>query len=97
MENNNSPNILNTSANLLGLCFVVLTSLKVLNLRQESLIDEFTTVAFVLFMASCLLSFLSMRKLSKYPALYETTAEYIFFGGLLVLFSATILIVFQKI
>ncbi len=91
-DSNNSPHILNTSANLLGLCFVVLTSLKFLKLEQQSLIDEFTTVAFLLFMGSCLFSFLSIRKLAKRSDFYESVAEYIFLGGLIVLFIATFII-----
>jgi hypothetical protein len=63
MENQNdkSPHILNASSNLLGLCFVVLTSLKLFKISQKTFIDELTSVAIVLFMASCILSFLSIR------------------------------------
>ena len=96
-DSNNSPHILNTSANLLGLCFVVLTSLKLLNLEKQSLMDEFTTAAFLLFMGSCLLSFLSIRKLTKRADFYEIVAEYIFLGVLIVLFMATLMILFQRI
>ena len=96
-NNHNSPHILNTSANLLGLCFVVITSLKILNLQKQSLIDEFAAIAFMLFMASSILSFLSIRKFSKRPLLYEMIAEYIFLGGLIVLFLAAFMIIFQTI
>jgi hypothetical protein len=34
-RNNKSPHILNASSNLLGICFVVLTSLKVLNISKN--------------------------------------------------------------
>ena len=63
MENNNdkSPHVLNASSNLLGLCFVVLTSLKLLNISGKPIIDELTTVAIFLFMSSCILSFLSIK------------------------------------
>jgi hypothetical protein len=63
MENQNdkSPHILNASSNLLGLCFVVLTSLKLFKISQKTFIDELTSIAIVLFMASCILSFLSIR------------------------------------
>ena len=62
-SNNDKPShILNTSSNLLGLCFIVLTSIKVLNLKDATIIDEIATLAIVMFMISCILSFLSMRK-----------------------------------
>ena len=65
-QNNNTPNqkaphILNASSNLLGICFVVLTSLKLLNIGKTTIIDEVATVDIVAFTTSCLLSFLSLR------------------------------------
>ena len=45
--NDKSPHILNASSNLLGLCFIVLTSLKVLNLTEATVIDELTAVAII--------------------------------------------------
>jgi len=52
-----SPHILNASSNLLGLCFVVLTSLKLFNVAHKTVIDDLTIAATILFMASCILSF----------------------------------------
>ena len=60
-DNEKSPHILNTSANLLGLCFIVLTTLKANNHTEGTIIDELTAVAIIMFMTSCILSFLSMR------------------------------------
>jgi hypothetical protein len=76
--NDKSPHILNTSANLLCLCFLVLTSIKVLNLQEASIIDEITTVALIFFMINCILSFLSMRSNKPKSKKYETIADYIF-------------------
>ena len=61
MRENRSRHILSTSANLLGLCFIVLTSIKVSKMQDVTLIDETTALAIILFMTSCILSFLSMR------------------------------------
>lgn len=96
MEPNKAPHILNTSATLFGLCYVVLTSLKALKVDRETLMDEFTTVSMFLFITSCLLSFLSIRGKRK-SAAYEWVAEYVFLGGLLALFITTIFIVFNVI
>ena len=94
--NNKSAHILNTSSNLLGICFIVLTSLQVLKLKQTSLIDEFTAVATVSFMLSSLLSFLSLRsKNDNLSEKYENFADFIFMTGLSVLFITTMVITFD--
>jgi hypothetical protein len=43
IPNKIAPHILNASSNLLGICFVVLTSLKVLNVAKNTIIDEVAT------------------------------------------------------
>jgi hypothetical protein len=93
--NNKSPHILNTSANLFGLCFAVFTYLKVLNLSASTLIDEFTAVAMLMFMVSCTTSFLSIRSKSKRSQVYEKIAEYVFIAGMAMLFLTTVFIVFK--
>jgi len=85
--------MLNTSSNLLGLCFIVLTSLKVLKLKQTTMIDEFTAIATISFMASSFLSFLCIRsKNDKLSNRYENIAEFFFMTGLTVLFITTMVI-----
>ena len=66
-----SPHILNASSNLLGLCFVVLTSLKLLDIAHKTVIDDLTVAATIFFMASCILSFLSIRGNAKNEGWYE--------------------------
>ncbi|WP_078830509.1 hypothetical protein [Sediminibacterium ginsengisoli] len=95
-KKNTSQHILNTSATLFGLCYVVLTSLKALKLDGETTIDEFTAASMFLFMLSCLLSFLSMRA-GKKQVLLEKLADYVFLTGLLVLFGTTLFIMFHVI
>lgn len=90
MNNDKSPHILNASSNLLGLCFVVLTSLKLLNAGHKTILDELTLAAIILFMSSCLLSFLSIRGTIK-SRRYELIADYLFIAGIGVLFVTTLL------
>jgi len=99
MENrqSNSGYILNTSANLVGLCFIALTSLKLFKLPVESFIDDITAGALVTFMASCLLSFLSLRSRSNRSAKYELIADYAFFAGLILIFTMTLLVTYNVI
>lgn len=93
-RNERTPDILNSSATLLGLCFVVLTARSVFPDSQVNLIDYFTGAAILGFMSSCVLAFLSMRSGDKITT-YENIADYVFLGGLFFLFSATLVIVFD--
>src|SRR5262245_24272584 len=96
-QRDKSPHILNASSNLLGLCFIVLTSLKVLGKSQKTIVDEITFAAIILFMASCFLSFLSIRRENKKSELLEQVADVIFLCGLSLLFITTILFSFNVI
>ncbi len=97
MTENKSPHILNTSATLLGLCFIVLTSVKVSKMQDSTLIDETTAIAIILFMASSILSFLSMRREKGVNDRLEKIADFIFLFGLVVLFLSTMMITFNGV
>jgi hypothetical protein len=96
-KNSNSQHILNTSANLLGLCFIVLTSRNIHDMKAATLIDELTAFAIFAFMFSCILSFLSMRSKTSYGEKYEKFADIMFFIGLASLFLTASLITFNII
>ncbi len=96
-KQNRSPHILSTSANLLGFCFIVLTSVKISKLNQSSYIDEGAALAIITFMSSCLLSFMAMRNNSVRGAKMEKLADILFLLGLIVLLITTMLIVFNII
>jgi hypothetical protein len=97
IPNKIAPHILNASSNLLGICFVMLTSLKVLNVAKNTIIDEVATVDIVAFTASCLLSFLSLRNNSSKSDKLEQIADYIFIAGIGLLFVTAILFAFDII
>lgn len=98
MAEKRSPHILNTSANLLGLCFIVLTSIKVSKMGDVSIIDETTAVAILLFMTSCILSFLAMRRETESGnRRLEKLADILFLSGLIVLFLTTMIVTFNII
>jgi tellurite resistance protein TehA-like permease len=94
-KSSNAPHILSTSANLMGICFLVLTSLKALKMTGQTLMDECASVAVCLFMLSCLLSFMAMRSTSLRASRYETFADYIFMAGLVDLCITTLFIAFR--
>ena len=97
MSKENSPHILNTSANLLGICFLILTSLQVFKLKDDTIVDEVLAFAIFMFMTSCVLSFQSMTRKRIVNRSYELVAEYIFLGGLFSLFATTMLIAFHVV
>ena len=85
-----SRDILYNSATLLGLCFIVLTSVKLSNRSETSFIDELTAVAIIMFMICSVLSYLSMRKSNAAGKHYAKIADLIFLVGLFFLFLTTI-------
>jgi multisubunit Na+/H+ antiporter MnhG subunit len=60
-----SKHILPTSGNLLGLCFAILSFIRVSGLANVTVIDEFIVVAIVLFLSASIVSYASMRSLKK--------------------------------
>ena len=95
-SDNKAGQILNSSSNFLGFCFLILTSLKFFKLSSTTFIDEITAVCFVIFMFSCLCAFLSIRS-TKRSEFYETLAEYSFLIGLIIIFIMTILFLLEII
>ncbi|MBV4359683.1 hypothetical protein [Pinibacter aurantiacus] len=90
---NKSPHILNTSSNLLGFCLIVLTSIRIAKFGSATFIDDSTGMAAMLLMASCLLSFLSMRsQIESRSRKLELLADYAFLVAL-VCISITIIVV----
>jgi len=98
MGNNTSQHILGTSANLLGFCLFVITSLHATNYAAASIIDEFTSVIAVLLISSCMFSFLSIRTASpKRGKKLEGIADYLFVIALIGILIILILIAFNYI
>jgi multisubunit Na+/H+ antiporter MnhG subunit len=65
-----AKHILPTSANLLGLCFILLSYIKLAKLSAETLIDENLGVVIVLFLFSSIFSYASMRA-NRHSDIYE--------------------------
>lgn len=66
-------------------------------MQDVTLIDETTALAILLFMTSCILSFISMGKPAGENLRMEKTADIIFLSGLVVLFLTTMMITFNVI
>jgi len=83
VANNTSQHILNTSANLLGFCLFVITSLRITNKAETTFIDEMTSVIAILLTFSCILSFISIRTTdAKREQRLELIADYLFISSL---------------
>jgi hypothetical protein len=81
-----STHILSTATNLLGFCLIVLTSVKLTNYGEKSLVDEFAGVSSILLSVSVLLSFLSIRTEGENKSVrLETFAEYCFLSALILI------------
>jgi hypothetical protein len=79
MANKTSQHILNTSANLLGFCLIVITSLHITNKSETTYIDEFTSIIAIFLIFSCFFSFLSIKTLKEtLERRLEIIADYLF-------------------
>lgn len=93
MANNTSQHILSTSANLLGFCLFVITSLHITNKVESHIIDELTSFVALLLTVSCIFSFVSIRTSNlKKEIRSEAIADYLFFIALLGVLLIIILI-----
>jgi hypothetical protein len=97
MGNQKSPHILNAASNLLGICFILLTSFKIFNISRTTIYDELIVICILLFMGSCIFSFLAIRKEGNNSFFLEKVADYMFLGGLAGLFIITILFAYSII
>lgn len=96
--NTKSPHILGAATNLLGFSFLVLASIKGFDLPQSGLIDECVALLMILFAASCILSFVSIRVTrERTSAQYETYADYVFLAGLILTLIVALLLAFDVV
>jgi hypothetical protein len=89
-----AKHILPTAANLLGLCFILLSYIKLAKLAAETIIDESLGLVIVLFLFSSIFSYASMRS-HRRSETYERIADIVFLIGLGFLTLISILVVFQ--
>jgi hypothetical protein len=93
-KNSVAYHILPTSSNLLGLCFVILSFMRITKMGMETIIDELVSVAIFVFLVSSVLSYAAIRSVAK-ADYYEKIADIIFLAGLVLLTATAIIIVFE--
>jgi hypothetical protein len=89
-----SYHILPTSSNLLGICFVILSFMKVTKMGLETIIDEAVSIAIILFLTSSLYSYAAIRSTTRSDR-YEKIADIIFIIGLALLTLISIMIMLE--
>ncbi len=95
MKSDKQSHILNASSNLLGICFLLITGIKLTNNNLATYADEIGILAAFCFLAGCLLSYLSLRTIEAKSILYEHLADYAFLLGLFTLFCAVLIFAVQ--
>ena len=93
---NISRHILPTSSNLLGLCFVILSFVRIAKFAAETFLDELLSIAIVIFLISSVFSYASMRAKTRAES-YEKVADSIFLAGLFMLTLISVVIVCEVI
>jgi len=84
---NHHPHILNAACNLLGICFIVIGSLKLADLNSRSYGDEATWAVASLFFVSIITSYLAVRN-NNYKEWQLFVADCAFLVGLVALMAS---------
>ena len=84
------PYILSASTNLLGICFIIITGLKLVNANVRSRADEVAWLAALLLFVAALHAYLSIRN-NGARNWQERVADYAFLGGMTALAGAVII------
>jgi hypothetical protein len=75
------PHILNAATNLLGICFVIVTGLRLASANARSLADEVAWLAAILLFVAALNAYLAIRDLNAHPW-HAIVADWSFLGGM---------------
>lgn len=91
-----SDHILQTSSNLLGLCFLILSFIKINKMGTSTFLDELLTFPILLFFSSAILSYLSLRG-HKRAETYEVWADRVFITGLFAITIISLVFIFEVV
>lgn len=83
--NDKMPHILTTSANLLGVCFFIITGIHLTSAKENIEVMRLVTATSFLLLLSCFLSYISMRTTRQSRTL-ERIADYLFLFAIVLLF-----------
>ncbi|QNF34884.1 hypothetical protein HUW51_19945 [Adhaeribacter swui] len=94
MANKTSQHIIGTSANLLGFCLFVITSIHLTNRIENTLADELTSIVALFLTVSSVFSFISIRTENTNRGYkLEQIADYLFIISLIGIFGIIVFII----
>ena len=91
---NTNHHILSSSANLLGVCFVIFTFVIKSGKSAETSLDELAMLGVFIFLTACIFSYLSLRTEVR-NLLLERIADTIFICGLILLAVTSVVVTFE--
>ena len=84
------PHILSASTNLLGICFIIITGLRLANANARSYADEVAWLAAILLFVAAMTAYLSIRNENARPW-QVAIADATFLGGMSALAVAVVI------
>ena len=91
-----SDSILTTSSNLLGLCFLILSLVKINGLGAATRLDEFLVLPILLFFSAGIFSYLALRKRGE-AVHFENIADKVFICGLVSVTLISLIFIFEVV
>ncbi len=85
--------ILPTSANLLGICFLIFSIIRGRGDVENTVLDDCCAAAIIIFLMASIFSYISIR--SDGRARFEKWADWLFMAGLCLLATACLLMTFR--
>ncbi len=96
MNDTKLPHILSTSANLLGICFFIITGIHITDKVEYLTVMRAVAGVSLLLLMSCLFSYLSIRSYSsKNNFDFERIADVLFMMSIVMLFFITLALAFS--
>lgn len=85
--------IFSGSTTMIGVCITVISLFRIMNISKDTLVDEILGIDTLIFILTCLLSYLCLRN----PKLrnFETLADVLFFIGITLMVVVGLIIVFS--
>jgi hypothetical protein len=84
------PHILSASTNLLGICFIIITGLRLANANARSYADEVAWLAALFLFVAAMTAYLSIRNENARPW-QVTVADAAFLGGMCALAGSVLI------
>jgi hypothetical protein len=83
-----------TSATMIGVCLTIITLFKVMKLGMTTIADEILSIDTMVYILSCLFSYLALTRSGQHMKRFELVADISFFIGTLMLALIGVIIVF---